>query len=259
MSKHDLTVKDKDSEDLPVPVLARGDRRWWLGSSENGTVRGMKSRHLTFIAIGLFLSIGSSVATAGPAGALLAYTLVGIFVYGVVMTLGEMSSLIPVRCTFQFVTFGDRFVSPVLGATLGWNYYLQVNLLTAIPSELVAASVILSFWTDKLQSWEWSLIIILPVFAFNLLPVRNYGEAEFWLSGIKVLLILLFIIVGLMYDWGGVIGHPGPGLSNIRDGAFTGGFAGTAQSFTFAFFSFGGVHQFLVLFCSRFNNALCRS
>jgi len=48
----------------------------------------------------------------------------------------------------------------------------------------------------------------------------------------QVLLIVLFIIVGLIYDWGGVIGHPGPGLSNIRDGAFTGGFAGTAQSFT---------------------------
>ncbi|KAJ6514208.1 amino acid permease/ SLC12A domain-containing protein [Mycena vitilis] len=231
MSKHDLTVNDKDSEDLPVPVLARGDggsevSAKWLGSSENGTVRGMKSRHLTFIAIGgtigtgLFLSIGSSVATAGPAGALLAYTLVGVFVYGVVMTLGEMSSLIPVSGAFS--TFGDRFVSPVLGATLGWNYYLQWAL--SIPSELVAASVILSFWTDKLQSWEW-----------------NYGEAEFWLSGIKVLLIILFIIVGLIYDWGGVIGHPGPGLSNIRDGAFTGGFAGTAQSFTFVFFSFGGV------------------
>ncbi|KAJ7116532.1 amino acid permease/ SLC12A domain-containing protein [Mycena epipterygia] len=247
MSKHD--GNDTSTEELPVPVLTSGNDgpdsggKRWLGSAENRTVRGMKSRHLTFIAIGgtigtgLFLSIGSSVATAGPAGALLAYTLVGIFVYGVVMTLGEMSSLIPVSGAFS--TFGDRFVSPVLGATLGWNYYLQWAL--SIPSELVAASVIFSFWTDKLQSWEWSLIIILPVFAFNLLPVRNYGEAEFWLSGIKVLLIILFIIVGLIYDWGGVIGHPGPGLSNIRDGAFTGGFAGTAQSFTFAFFSFGGV------------------
>ncbi|KAJ7927004.1 amino acid permease/ SLC12A domain-containing protein [Mycena leptocephala] len=144
------------------------------------------------------------------------------------MTLGEMSSLIPISGAFS--TFGDRFVSPVLGATLG-----------SIPSELVAASVILSFWTEKLPSWAWSIIIIVPVSAFNLLPVRNYGEAEFWLAGIKVFLIILFIIAGLIYDWGGVIGHPGPGLSNIRDGAFTGGFSGTVQSFTFAFFSFGGV------------------
>ncbi|KAJ7906796.1 amino acid permease/ SLC12A domain-containing protein [Mycena leptocephala] len=178
----------------------------------------MKSRHLTFIAIGLFLT--------GPAGALISYALVGLFVFGVVMTLGEMSSLIPVSGAFS-CHFGDRFVSPVLGATLGCEI-----IPLSIPSELVAASVILSFWTGKLQSWEWSIIIIVPVFAFNLLPVKNYGEAEFWLAGIKVFLIVLFIIVGLIYDWGGVIGHPGPGLSNIRDGAFTGGFAGTAQSFT---------------------------
>ncbi|KAJ7773505.1 amino acid permease-domain-containing protein [Mycena olivaceomarginata] len=263
MSTRDLS--EKDSVDLPIPALARvdsddGGRQRWLGSKENTTVRGMKSRHLTFIAIGgtigtgLFLSIGDSVATAGPGGALVAYALVGLFVYGVVMTLGEMASLIPVSGAFS--TFGDRFVSPVLGATLGWNYYLQWAL--SIPSELVAASIILSFWTDKLQSWEWSLIIIFPVsvipFIYRTTNSRPSGlrlqpppgpqlrrSREFWLAGIKVLLIVLFIIVGLIYDWGGVIGHPGPGLSNIRDGAFTGGFAGTAASFTFAFFSFGGI------------------
>ena len=32
---------------------------------------------------------------------------------------------------------------------------------------------------------------------------------------IKVVLIVLFIIVGLIYDWGGVIGHPGPVSTHI--------------------------------------------
>lgn len=36
------------------------------------------------------------------------------------------------------------------------------------------------------------------------------GESEYWFALIKVLLIVIFIIVGLIYDWGGVIGHPGP-------------------------------------------------
>lgn len=50
--------KDDINDDLPVPVLSRGDdgpeldAKRWLGSAENRTVRGMKSRHLTFIAIG---------------------------------------------------------------------------------------------------------------------------------------------------------------------------------------------------------------
>jgi amino acid permease len=54
--------------------------------------------------------------------------------------------------------------------------------------------------------------------------------------------VALFIIVGLIWDWGGVKGHPGPGLSNFHHGqAFVGGFSAFAQTFVYAFFSFGGV------------------
>lgn len=72
-------------------------------------------------------------------------------------------------------------------------------------------------------------------------------------------MIILFIIVGLIFDWGGVKGHPGPvsfihclvsflthsfmeGLSNFKDGqAFIGGFSAFAANFVYAFYSFGGV------------------
>ena len=36
------------------------------------------------------------------------------------------------------------------------------------------------------------------------------GESEYWFAMIKVIMIILFIIVGLIYDWGGIKGHPGP-------------------------------------------------
>lgn len=173
-----------DREELPVPVLtfdAQTSTKKIFGTPNHETVRGMHSRHLTFIAIGgtlgtgIFLSAGSSVATSGAGGALLAYCVVGFFVYGVVLTLGEMSSLIPV--SGAFATFGDRFVSPVLGGTLGVNYVIQWCVSSrlvgkhvmveranrasvffrafSIPSELTAASIILSYWTEALQTWEW--------------------------------------------------------------------------------------------------------
>ena len=51
-------------------------------------------------------------------------------------------------------------------------------------------------------------------FLFEFVPVFNNsqlsGESEYWLSMIKVIMIILFIIVGLIYDWGGIKGHPGP-------------------------------------------------
>ena len=40
--------------------------------------------------------------------------------------------------------------------------------------------------------------------------VSLLGESEYWFAMIKVVMIVLFIIVGLIYDWGGIKGHPGP-------------------------------------------------
>ncbi|GAA5929168.1 amino acid permease [Sporobolomyces koalae] len=237
--------EDKKSIDLAPEVQPEqeGKVHKIFGSSSTAPPRTLKSRHLTLLSIGgtigtgIFFSLGSSVATAGAGGALVSYILVGLFCLGVVLTLGEMSAFTPV--SGSFATFGSRYVSPALGFTLGWSYWLQWSF--SIPSELIAASTILSYWTDALNTWQWSLVIIVPVFAFQFLGTRAWGEAEFYLAFIKVILIVMFIIVGLIYDWGGIRNHPGPGLSNFNDGTFNGGFAGTAQSFTYAFYSFGGV------------------
>lgn len=51
------------------------------------------------------------------------------------------------------------------------RYWLQWSF--SIPSELIAASTILSYWTDALKTWEWSLIIIVPVFLFQFLYVYH--------------------------------------------------------------------------------------
>lgn len=213
-------------------------------SAENTTERAMQSRHLMMIAIGgtigtgIFLSAGSAIALAGPGSALLSYFVVGMFVYSVVISLGEMSAMFPVSGAFS--VFGSRFVSPALGFTLGWNYWFQWSL--SIPSELTAAAIILQYWAPQVQAWEWALVIIVPVFLLQLIHVRVYGESEYWFALVKVLMIIVFIFAGLIYDWGGVKGHPGPGLSNFRNGqAFIGGFPNFAQTFVYAFYSFGGV------------------
>ncbi|CCL99553.1 uncharacterized protein FIBRA_01571 [Fibroporia radiculosa] len=258
-SKEDITgdgdIEDKIEEsgsevsaagslESPSPFAAW--KRFFTGNADgtHTTQRGMGPRHLMMIAIGgtigtgIFLSAGSAVATAGPGSALISYFIVGIFCYGVVISLGEMASYIPV--SGSFAVFGSRFVSPALGFTLGWNYWLQWSL--SIPSELTAAAVILQYWDARIQAWQWALVIIAPVFIMQLIHVRVYGESEYWFAMIKVLLIVLFIIVGLIYDWGGVRHHPGPGLSNFHNGqAFIGGFSDFAQTFAYAFYSYGGV------------------
>jgi lysine-specific permease len=87
--------------------------------SEGQLQRQLKSRHLSMIAIGgaigtgLFVASGSSINTAGPGGALLAYIIIGIMVYFVMTSLGEMATQLPVAGSFE--TYATRYVDPALG------------------------------------------------------------------------------------------------------------------------------------------------
>ncbi|KAH7104303.1 amino acid permease/ SLC12A domain-containing protein [Auriculariales sp. MPI-PUGE-AT-0066] len=239
-------LSDRDSV-ASVAAAPTWYKRWFAVTGGEGTTRGLSQKHLVMIAIGgtigtgIFLSAGSAVAQAGPGGALIAYSIVGLFVYAVVICIGEMSAYIPVSGSFS--NFAERFVSPSLGWTLGWAYWLGWAL--SIPSELIAASVILQFWTTTVPSWGWALVLIVPIFAMQLIHVRVFGESEAWFALIKVLLVVLFIFFGLLYDWGAfdkVAAEPGPGLENFHHGqAFVGGFPLFAQTFAYAFFSYGGI------------------
>ena len=63
--------------------------------------RKLGARHLNMIAIGgsigtgLFLASGSTIANAGPGGALLAYSLIGIMIYFLMTSLGELATHTP--------------------------------------------------------------------------------------------------------------------------------------------------------------------
>ena len=81
--------------------------------------RVLKPRHLNMIAIGgsigtgLFVASGATVATAGPGGALLSYALIGLMVYFLMTSLGEMAAYMPV--SGSFCTYGSRFVEDGFG------------------------------------------------------------------------------------------------------------------------------------------------
>ncbi|KXS20959.1 hypothetical protein M427DRAFT_41125 [Gonapodya prolifera JEL478] len=112
--------------------------------------------------------------------------------WGVVSSLGEICTLIPTPGAFSQLS--ARFVDPALGFTLGWNYWLSWAF--TLPAELSAISIIVKFWLPDVPSYVWAIVSIIPLTALNLLGARGYGEAEYWLSLIKVIVIILFIIVG---------------------------------------------------------------
>ncbi len=85
--------------------------------------RSLKTRHLSMIALGgsigtgLFVASGSSISTAGPGGALIAYVAIGIMVYFLMTSLGEMATYMPV--SGSFATYATKFIDPAFGFALG--------------------------------------------------------------------------------------------------------------------------------------------
>ena len=128
------------------------------GETDNELKRGLSSRHLQMIAIGgaigtgLFVASGATISQAGPGGALVAYALVGLMVFLLMQSLGEMAAKIPVAGSFQ--SFATRFVSPSFGFAIGWNYWF--NWAITVAAELVAAGIIMDFWFPGVPGWMWA-------------------------------------------------------------------------------------------------------
>jgi len=87
-----------------------------------------------------------------------------------------------------------RFVDDAFGFALTWNYWFNDAVSTA--SDLVALQLLLQYWTDNFPGWALSLIFLFVLLALNVVSVRVYGEAEYWLSFLKIVTIVVFIILG---------------------------------------------------------------
>lgn len=206
--------------------------------------RVLKVRHLNMIAIGgsigtgLFVASGSTVATAGPGGALLGYALIGLMVFFLMTSLGELAAHMPESGSFS--TYGGRFIDPGFGFAMGWNYWY--NWAITLAAELVAAQLVMNFWFPEVPSLYWSGCFLLLMVLLNYFSVKGFGEAEFWFALIKVVAVLLFIGIGLATIFGILSGIPSPGLSNLTLGEapFVGGLQAMIGVAMIAGFSFQG-------------------
>jgi len=206
--------------------------------------RRLKPRHLNMIAIGgsigtgLFVASGATVATAGPGGALAAYALIGLMVYFLMTSLGEMAAYQPVSGSFSI--YGSRFVEDGFGFALGWNYWY--NWAVTIAAELVAAQLVMGFWFPEVPGLIWSALFLALMFLLNAVSVRGFGESEFWFALIKVATVVVFIGLGLAAILGIFNGIEPPGLSVFTQGEapFVGGLQAMVGVAMIAGFSFQG-------------------
>lgn len=216
--------------------------------------RGLKSRHIQFIALGgtigtgLFLGIGSAFTRAGPLSVLLGYTFTGIAVFAMMQCLGEMATWLPLPGSIP--QFCARYVDDALGFAVGWNnWYASAITLCA---EISAASIVVQYWkgADHISVAVWISIIIILVVCLNIFAIQIYGEAEFVFASVKIITIVGLLVMAFIVDLGGGpkhdrLGfrywkHPGAMKEYISTGA-GGRFLGLFSVLVNAAFSYGGV------------------
>jgi lysine-specific permease len=216
-------------------------------ASQAGLKRDLKRRHMIMIAIagtigtGLFLTSGSTIATAGPGGALLAYVLIGIWLIFVTQAISEIATLLPLPGAFN--AWGGRVFDEAFSFMMTWMYC--INWLLMISAELSASALIVSFWLPddtKVPPWIVPLIIIILMLFINIAGVKTYGELAYWFSLPKVITIIIFIICGILVAAGAVGGHT-YGFENWRiEGApFKGGFTSFIHTLISVAYAYSGV------------------
>ncbi|KAJ1334239.1 hypothetical protein MN608_04246 [Microdochium nivale] len=185
--------------------------------------RRLDNRQIQLIAIGgsigtaLFVSIRSGLRGGGPASLLIAYVGYSIVVAGINNCMAEMGVLQPV--SGGFIRMAGKWVDDAFGFMAGWNFFLYEALL--IPFEITALNVVLSFWRDDIPAAAVICVCILMYAGLNVVAVRVYGEAEFWLSGGKVILLFMLFGFTLVTMAGGNPQHDAYGFRNWSDpGAF---------------------------------------
>ncbi|EXJ77572.1 hypothetical protein A1O3_09799 [Capronia epimyces CBS 606.96] len=181
--------------------------------------RRLNNRQIQLIAIGgsigtaLFVSIGGGLAKGGPLSLFLAYTIYSCLLGTVNNCIAEMIVLQPV--SGGFIRLAGKWVDDAFGFMAGWNFFFYEALL--IPFEITALNLVVSFWTDAIPTGAICAICIVLYALLNILAVRAYGEAEFWLSGGKVILIIMLFFFTFITMVGGNPQHDAYGFRYWRN------------------------------------------
>lgn len=130
---------------------------------------------------------------------MLAVVVYCLFVGLVNNAMAEMMTQHPVAG--GFIRIAGHFVDDALGFMVGWNFLVYELLL--IPFEISALAVVTQYWSDSVPPWTICLACVVVYTAVNCLVVSAYGEAEFWLSSGKVVLILALFRFTLVTMVGG--------------------------------------------------------
>ncbi|CAL8899929.1 amino acid permease [Kocuria varians] len=190
----------------------------------SGFRKGLGQRQLQMIAIGsaigtgLFLGAGGRLHDAGPSLFVL-YAICGFFGYLILRALGELVVHRP--SSGSFVSYCREFFGEKAAFVTGWLYWLNWAM-TAVADATAIAIYIAWFgqyseFIAAIPQWVMALVVVVLVLALNLVSVKIFGELEFWFAAVKVLALVVFLAIGVLFVVFGTPTGSEVGLSLITE------------------------------------------
>lgn len=161
--------------------------------------RQLQARHLQLLSIGgvigagFFLGAGKTISLAGTS-VLIVYSLVGLFVFFVMRAMGEL--LLSNSNFRSFIDVIEHYLGRLPAFVVGWSYWL-CWLIIAI-ANTVAITGYVQFWYPDVPLWLPATFNICLIVFINCLAVKWFGEAESWLTLIKVFTMIAIIVTGII-------------------------------------------------------------
>ncbi|MBU6518268.1 L-asparagine permease [Pantoea sp. B270] len=185
-----------------TPAEQRAARRRWLNSHDTGYQKAMGNRQVQMIAIGgaigtgLFLGAGARLQMAGPALALV-YLVCGIFSFFILRALGELVLHRP--SSGSFVSYAREFLGEKASYVAGWMYFVNWAMTGIV--DITAVALYMHYWGafGDVPQWVFALGALAIVGTMNMIGVKWFAEMEFWFALVKVLAIVVFLIVGVVF------------------------------------------------------------
>lgn len=193
---------------------------------DEGYNKSLSERHMNMMAIGgaigtgLFMGAGVRLNQVGPS-LILVYALCGLCAFMILRAVGQLVMYRP--SSGSFVTYAREFLGEGAAYTAGWFFCLNWAL-TGI-ADISAVALFVHYWASFqfIPQWTIALAALCLVTASNLVGVKYFGEMEFWLSLVKVLSIIIFLVIGVTVLILGI--HLGGHPTGIHMIAQNGGFA----------------------------------
>ncbi|WP_237203297.1 amino acid permease [Rothia endophytica] len=221
-SPYDNQVSPETSAGMRVHLNDRGEGVNPNDRSTKHLKSALSNRHITMITLGgiigasLFVGSGNIIRSVGPA-AIISYLIGGLLVFLAMRMLGEMAASRPT--TGSFMEYARIGLGDWAAYLVGWLYwYFWVGVLAY---EALLSSQTLHLWFPAIPSWAGGVAMLLLFLFVNIISVRTFGEVEFWLASVKVITIVIFLGVGVLFVLG-LWPNSTPSVSNLWE---HGGFA----------------------------------